>query len=103
VPVSRIAYVDGYGNVKTTICFDENRFRSGTCLLIQINGVAHQAVVSDGTFGVKAGQLAFAPGSSGWKTKHGEQIKWVELFLRGGNAWELFKRPRIDTEVQLKF
>ena len=38
-----------------------------------------------------------------WKTKHGEQIKWVELFLRGGNAWELFKRPRIDTEVQLKF
>ena len=102
VPESRIAYVDGYGNVKTTIRFDESRFRSGTHLLIQINGVTHQAVVSDGTFGVKAGQLAFAPGSSGWKTKHSGQVKWAELFLRGGNAWELFERPSMGTEIRLK-
>jgi hypothetical protein len=102
VPASRIAYIDGYGNVKTTLRFDDKRFRSGTKLAIQIGGVTHDALVSDGTFGVEAGRLAFAPGSSGWKTKQGEQMRWVELFLRGGNAWKMFKEPAIGTEIDVK-
>jgi hypothetical protein len=102
VPVSRIAYIDGYGNVKTTLQFDDKRFRPGTKLAIQIAGVTHDALVSDGTFGVEPGRLAFAPGSSGWRTRHGEQVQWVELFLRGGNAWDRFKRPAIGAEIELK-
>lgn len=102
VPASRIAYIDGYGNVKTTIRFDDKRFRPGAKLAIQIDEVTHDALVSDGTFGVEAGQLAFAPGSSGWKTKQGEQVRWVELFLRGGNAWDSFKRPAIGAQIELK-
>jgi hypothetical protein len=101
VPASRIAYIDGYGNMKTTLRFDDKRFRSGTKLSIQINGVTDDALVSDGTFGVEEGRLAFAPGSSGWKTKQGEQVRWVELFLRGGNAWDRFKRPAIGAQIEL--
>ena len=101
VPASRIAYVDGYGNVKTTIRFDD-KFRPGMKLAIQIDGVTHDALVSEGTFGVEPGRLALAPGSSGWKTKHGEQVRWVELFLRGGNAWDLFKRPAFGVEIEVK-
>jgi hypothetical protein len=101
-PHSRIAYIDGYGNVKTTIRFDQKEFRPGTTLAVQIGNVTHEAIISDGTFGVEAGQLAFAPGSSGWQTKSGEHVRWVELFLRGGNAWKMFKGPAIDTEIKLK-
>lgn len=102
VPPSRIAYIDGYGNVKTTIRFDGKRFRYGTRLGIEIDGVSQEARVSDGTFEVETGQLAFAPGSSGWQTKHGEQVRWVELFLRGGNAWDQFKRPAIGARIEVK-
>jgi hypothetical protein len=102
VPASCIAYIDGYGNVKTTLRFEDKQFRPGTKLAIQIDGVTHEALVSDGTFGVEAGLLAFAPGSSGWKTKQGEQVRWVELFLRGGNAWDTFKRPAIGSQIEVK-
>lgn len=102
VPSGRIAYIDGYGNLKTTIPFDPKKFPAKTKLTIQINGRTHEAIVSDGTFGVETGQLAFAPGSSGWKTKHGDSIRWVEVFLRGGNAWDRFERPEIGAELQVK-
>jgi hypothetical protein len=102
VPAARIAYIDGYGNVKTTIRFDALSIRPRMKLAVQINGITHEALVSDGTFGVETGQLAFAPGSSGWNTKNGTQVRWAELFLRGGNASEAFQRPTIGAEITLK-
>jgi hypothetical protein len=29
-------------------------------------------------------------------------VRWVELFLRGGNAWDRFKRPAIGAQIELK-
>ena len=84
-PVSAVAYVDGYGNLKTTIAYDPNRVRPGKR--------QHEATVSDGAFAVPHGELAFAPGSSGWTLRDGSNVRWVEIFLRGGNAWSLFDRP----------
>lgn len=101
VPKSRIAYIDGYGNLKTTIRFDGKQVPPGTTLSIRINGVMQDAMASDGTFGVEPGRLAFAPGSSGWQTKPGEHVRWVELFLRGGNAWDMFERPAIGAEIRV--
>lgn len=100
VPSHRIAYIDGYGNLKTTIRYDAEKVRPGTTLSVRINGVEHKATVSDGTFEVEQGRMAFAPGSSGWKTRQGEEIRWIELFLRGGSAWEAFKRPVIGSLIQ---
>ena len=54
---------------------------------------------SDGSFKVPEGTLAFAPGSSGWQGSSGNQIRWMELFLRGGNAWERFGKPRVNQVV----
>ena len=101
VPSHRIAYIDGYGNLKTTIRFDPKAYRPKSTLGIQINGIEQQATVRDGTFSVEPGKMAFAPGSSGWKTKRGEDIRWIELLLRGGNAWEAFKQPAIGSEVRI--
>jgi hypothetical protein len=67
---------------------------------VRIGDVEHEAIASDGSFAVEPGQLAFAPGSSGWPTKNG-QVRWMELFLRGGNAWETLGRPAIGAEIEL--
>jgi hypothetical protein len=97
VPANRIAYIDGYGNLKTTIPYRKD-MSFGSQMTVRINGRQRVAQVSDGTFAVEHGQLTFAPGSSGWKTKDGD-IRWMELFLRGGNAWEAFQRPAIGSEI----
>ncbi len=58
---------------------------------MRINDHEHEAMVSDGAFAVRHGELAFAPGSSGWPMRHGGEVRWMEIFLRGGNAWDLFE------------
>ena len=98
-PSSVVAYVDGYGNIKTTIPYQADAVASGERVQVEINQRRHEAVISDGAFAVREGQLAFAPGSSGWRGRDGAQVQWIEIFLRGGNAWELFDRPPIGAKV----
>ncbi len=100
-PPNRIAYIDGYGNLKTTILPGPTSALTGTRVRVRVVGVEQDAVVSGGTFDVEAGQLAFAPGSSGWSNTHGVEARWMELFLRGGNAWELFGRPSVGDAVEI--
>ena len=100
-PPNRIAYIDGYGNLKTTILQGATSALTGTQVQVRISGVERDAVVSDGTFDVEAGQLAFAPGSSGWSNTNREMTRWMEIFLRGGNAWEMFGRPSIGDAVEI--
>jgi hypothetical protein len=57
------------------------------------------AVYSDGSFRVSEGTLAFAPGSSGWTLNDKQQVRWMELFLRGGSAWKRFGKPRVGQFV----
>jgi len=101
IPSSVIAYVDGYGNMKTTIAYDEKKIAAGKCTTVKINDCDHEAKMSDGAFAVRHGELAFAPGSSGWPLAGGKEIRWMEIFLRGGNAWDLFKRPAIGSAISI--
>ncbi len=101
LPLNRVAYIDGYGNLKTTIRFGARAMRAGTRVRVRIGGAEQEAVASDGSFNVEPGQLAFAPGSSGWITPQGEELRWMELFLRGGNAWTLFGRPAIGDTIEI--
>lgn len=57
--------------------------------------------MSDGTFAVPQGELAYAPGSSGWKIGLRDELRWMEVFLRGGNAWDLFGKPPIGSVVSI--
>lgn len=98
-----IVWVDGYGNLKTTISFDEWRSLVGKKLSIKIGSFINEAICVDGSFTVPEGVLAFAPGSSGWTNPTNKQpIRWMELFLRGGSAWDLFGRPRLDKQIKIK-
>src|SRR5215217_2400152 len=100
VPKDRVTYADGYGNLKTSTQQDALAASSGARLRVRIGGTERRAIVSDGTFNVEEGELAFAPGSSGWPRTDGESVRWKELFLRGGSAWEVFGRPDIGARLE---
>lgn len=101
IPENRIAYVDGYGNLKTTIEAGTAQSEVGTRVRVRIGAAEQEAIVSDGTFAVEHGKMSFAPGSSGWERKGDGELRWMELFLRGGSAWEAFKRPSIGDLIEL--
>jgi hypothetical protein len=100
-PSSVIAYVDGYGNLKTTIAYDAKKVELGKRIHVCVNDREYEATVSDGAFAVRHGELTFAPGSSGWPMRQGGEVRWMEVFLRGGNAWDLFGRPAIGSVVSI--
>lgn len=103
VPQNCIAYIDGYGNLKTTIQHQSIKVGNGDAIRVQIGDMEQEAIASDGSFSVEPGQLAFAPGSSGWMNAQGEQTCWMELFLRSGSAWEAFGRPSARTRIQIRY
>ncbi len=98
VPHDRVAWIDGYGNIKTTIPAHTLKLEPEAKVVVRIGDVVSDAIYSDGSFRVPEGTLAFAPGSSGWSAE-GVEIRWMELFLRGGSAWERFGKPRVNQKV----
>jgi hypothetical protein len=98
VPPSHVSYIDGYGNLKTTL---EPGPEVGAAVWVRIGAVELEALACDTVFAVAAGKLAFAPGSSGWRDRKGREVRWMELFLRGGSAWEAFGRPRIGDPLEV--
>lgn len=95
---AQLAYVDGFGNLKTTVDAADAP-PPGTPVTVTIGDVARTAVRAGGGFAVPHGQLAFAPGSSGWDLAGGGRRRWMELFLRGGSAHAAFGRPVVETKV----
>ena len=98
-PERALAYVDGYGNLKTT--WRDAPVGPGERVEVRIGDVTADAVVGDGTFDVPAGGLSFAPGSSGWRRRDGSTLRWYELLARGGSAAEVFGLPATGTPVSV--
>lgn len=96
VPKNRIAWVDGYGNIKTTSRVSDFRFTSGQPVLVTLNGIKRTAFFTGGTFSVREGELAFAPGSTGGDDR------FMEIFLRGLSAWREFAKPHIGDEFSVE-
>ena len=101
VPEDRVAYIDGYGNLKTTIAGDQPKFTNGEKVTLTINGKTCEAIASDGTFAVEPGVISFAPGSSGWPRRKGGPVRWREIFLRGGSAAEKFGNPQSGAKIEI--
>ncbi len=95
-PERVVAYIDGYGNLKTT--WSQPPASSGTRVRVQVDDRSVEATVSDGTFELPAGETPFAPGSSGWCTPDGD-LDWYELFARGASAAALLGHPTAGVEV----
>jgi hypothetical protein len=99
VPEGVIAYVDGYGNLKTTVT--DAPAAAGQRISVRIADVDATAIVSDGTFAVPEGELALAPGSSGWQGRDGRHLRFYELLLRGGSAAARFGDPQPGAAIDI--
>jgi len=91
VPGDVVAYTDGYGNLKTTL--EGEPAANGERVLVRVGHASTTAIVSDGSFAVAEGELALAPGSSGWPRRDGSERRFLELFLRGGSAAARLDHP----------
>ncbi|OIP97549.1 hypothetical protein AUK40_02835 [Candidatus Wirthbacteria bacterium CG2_30_54_11] len=92
-PEKCVVWIDGYGNIKTSIRLSSIKYKPGDAVKITLNTTTHQATFAPGTFEVHEGELAFAPGSSGGDDR------FMELFLRGGNAYKAFNKARVGQEI----
>ena len=95
-PTERIASIDGYGNIKLTTRKSEVNYKSGDKLVIEINGVKHEATFTDGSFNIQEGQVAYAPGSTG------HDDRFMEIFYRGQSACKLFLHPEVGSRIKIR-
>lgn len=96
VPANEVAWIDGYGNMKTTITKSNVAFDPGSKVRVTINGTRRTALIAGGNFSVNEGELSFSPGSSG------HDDPFMELFLRGGSAHDLFNHPTPGAKVKIE-
>ena len=101
IPASRVAYIDGFGNIKTTLTYPlEQGLHEGDTVTVTIGKRSRKAVLTGGSFSVPQGQLALSQGSSGWHVGH-EEIRFAELFLRGGSAARHFGHPSLNEPLHM--
>ena len=98
-PQGVIGYVDSFGNLKTTFrkgheCLNE--LVEGNRVELSINGIRRAATIASGSFQVAEGDIAFAPGSSGY-----DRPFW-EIFQRGGSAWLTYGQPRAGAPIECR-
>jgi len=99
-PQRCLVYTDGFGNLKTS--WHEPPAQPGSLVRVRIGDAAVRALVTDGVFTVHEGEVAFAPGSSGWPTKDGGFRAFWEAFARGASAATMFGRPPSGTAVEVE-
>lgn len=98
MPQNRVAWIDGYGNLKTTLRHSQvTETEPGRPVTISLNGMKRTAFYTAGTFSVREGELAFAPGSNGGSDR------FMEIFLRGLSAYVEFGRPAVESEFRFEF
>lgn len=90
-PENLVGFVDGYGNLKTTLRQSKSTIPVGSGVTISVGTMKKQGVVADETYKVQDGDISFAPGSTG-----GED-RFMEIWVRGGSAWEAFGKPKVET------
>ncbi len=98
-PERAVAYVDGYGNLKTT--WSEAPAENGQQVEVAVGDAAAVATVTDGTFAVGEGDMSFAPGSSGWDGRGGPR-RFYELLLRGASAADRLGGPQAGAPVTVR-
>lgn len=101
-PKNAVAFVDGYGNIKTTIDPKDLKKHIGGYLCVGINGVQKFVRAGNSIFDVPDGLPCLARGSSGWKLANGRKREFAEVVIRSGNAFEAFDCPKGGAPVVFK-
>ena len=94
VPEASVAYIDGFGNLKTTFRFEELGREVGSSLHVHIGDVTKEASLSDGSFAVPKGALAFSPGKQRLEGRQNADSLDGTLFTRGERLGAVRAAPR---------
>ncbi len=96
-PESVVMWTDGFGNIKTSVRRSDStaKWQEGEKVHIDIGGKRATALVTGGVFSVDEGELAWSVGSSG------HEDPFMEIFLRGGSAADLFENPQPGSTVMI--
>jgi len=94
-PQNRVGYIDGFGNIKTTIRKSEIGFKLGDRIHLKVSAAEVGLEFQDGIFGVEEGGLVLAPGSSGGKDS------FLEIVKRGGSAEKELGKPEVGDRIEL--
>ena len=92
IPQGRVGYIDSFGNLKLTMRERDpefTAFKEGEHVRVKIGQTPRIATVTAGSFNINEGELALAPGSSGYSNR------FIELFLRGGSAQAHFDHKAV--------
>lgn len=98
MPDAVVAYIDSFGNMKTSIRAGHNllsALKEGGKVRVIVGDKLRYATVTNGSFSVPEGEIAFAPGSSGYESPF-----W-ELFKRGGSAAQEFGNPSTGSRIEI--
>lgn len=93
IPDNLVAWVDGFGNIKTTMRLSNltsRGFEVGQKVQVVLNGVSMLGIIAVGGFTVDRGVLAINAGSSGFDDP------FIELFLRVHHMSEKTAAVRFD-------
>lgn len=101
MPAGLVGYIDSFGNLKTTWRLSDpilSKFQPGQKVQVRIEGGSNvrTATVATGSFNINEGELALAPGSSGYDDRF-----W-ELFQRGGSAAAELGIPVPGAKIEIK-
>ena len=96
-----ICYIDNFGNIKLNLNHDRivAQHGEGTQMVVSIGATVMNAVVGKAGFSQGEGELALTRGSSGWKTPDGKDMRFTEIFLRGGSAAASFSKIHTGDQV----
>ncbi len=98
LPEAVVAYIDSFGNMKTSIRTGHSMLaflKEGDRVKVMVGDKRRYATVTNGSFSVPEGEIAFAPGSSGYESPF-----W-ELFKRGGSAVQEFGNPPTGSRIEI--
>lgn len=100
LPGRAVAYVDGDGNLATTMA--QAPAALGSRLRIRIGLVSAPARIAAAGERLPDGELVLRPASSGWPLRGGGRCRLVELHLPGGSAAARFDDPPIGAPIAVE-
>jgi hypothetical protein len=97
-----IYYIDNFGNLKLNINHDDLSayMGEGAEVAVVINDTVVNATIGSVGFSQAEGSVALTRGSSGW-IQNGQNIRFTEVFLRGGSAASSFNMPKTGQAVAI--
>ncbi|MCS7093372.1 MAG: SAM-dependent chlorinase/fluorinase [Patescibacteria group bacterium] len=100
-----IGHIDNFGNIKTTITYEDfkGRYAYGDLVKIKINNVTKEARYVSNLFGGYPGELVIYPGSSGSKDNRFLEISVWRYFNeeKATTGYHEFNYPKVGSAIEI--